>query len=90
MKIVIELPISSPSWNDVLGTNRWKGKAIKDLTRRLLLLYTQYDASAGTLTIPTSKRHLTELLVAEFLRTTGQIKSKRLGSLKKKAAAKKR
>ena len=65
MKIILPFPL--PTWNRVLGMNRWERKKLRDLTDKLIFTFIQSDIDLQTPAGFALNTLSTRLLIQEYL-----------------------
>lgn len=82
------LPFPPPTTNRVLAMNRWQRKKLRDLTDKLVSIFTpsESDSLIQMETLPSTSS--TPLLEKEYFKTIGRSSSKKSATAKSKARKK--
>ena len=68
----LTLPFPLPTWNRVLGVNRWKRKKIRDLVKDAVSILSQYDTDSLTPMESAEKLQLMGWSYAEYYEAIGR------------------
>src|SRR6056297_2769435 len=84
-RMVIELPVKLPTWNALLGMNRWKRAKVRHLIHELVLQSSRLDAGSPMPMELARKRQLMGSSIAAYYETIAPAKSRKLATSKSRS-----
>jgi hypothetical protein len=89
MKVIIELPFKLPTWNRLLGVNRWERKSIRDSIHRFTSMFIAYEKDSQTLMVSLPRHSLMDSYIEAYYGMITPSSSKKSPFPKKKGKKKK-
>ena len=83
--LTVELPIALPTWNQLLGMNRWKRKKVRDLIHHAVFISIASGNDWPMQTVYQGKQRSTDSFITEYYQTIRPSKLSESAILKRSA-----